>query len=738
MKKLILLLFVVFLAAAPAYAQKSFDMRYKEAVEYYTKKQFDTAIKVLDAAKKSPGVTKDQIAKANRLRSQCLASKQKLSDLNLSKESVFAAGSGQKDSIYVTAGKAWEVTSAPAWCNTWKESDVLFIDVEPNPDREARSGIIEVTMGKERTAYVLVNQEKHLDINCPVRVVTRPERAMVYIDNNQGMLSEDFLLNEGKHRIRVEKSGYERKDTTVVIDQKNQDGAVFSFALKPLFATISVDIKPVEGYDFDSNPTLDVSGNEVNLYPSLVKRFDVDQDISYYSLYDGNLIPLHPGQYILKASADGFVSEKKVIEAVRGGNQVYEFRLAPICGTLTVSDEENAAGAMVFVDGKDVGSVPLDKYTLKRGAHKLRIEKAGFMTDSPEYVVEVVEDKNTEFKAVMQRFTEYSISSEPGYCKIFMDDEYVGTTPIAITLREGDHRLRVEKNGYYPIIKTITPALDGELHELAFTLENAYPLIITCDKDSLDIVVSKGAGKDKVVYAEGVRTPATVNVPLSKSPYRIELLQSDRKPAYKGNYVFSSEGRNVVKILTWTDGMPFITANYLLVPPKPFKTAAGEYGKIGDATLSGMHFFNGFSTNLAKCSLFVFDDGMADSKKTLVPALSLLLINEEVRVGGALLPFLDADVLATYTWYPNVSSIFSFTHMSGHEVFVGAEVSSRLKVFNANIKAGMLGFYGGEAHLLQNDKYTHDPYKPGMQFVLSIGFTLGAGNCRGQNILRVF
>ncbi len=741
MKKLILLLFVVFLAAAPVYAQKSFDMRYKEAVEYYTKKQFDTAIKVLDAAKKSPGVTKDQIAKANRLRSQCLASKQKQSDLNLSKESVFASGSGQTDSIYVTAGKSWEVTSAPSWCNTWKEADVLFIEVEPNPDHSPRNGIIEVTMGKERTAYLVVNQEKHLDINCPVRVLTRPERAMVYIDNNQGMLSEDFVMDEGKHRIRIEKSGYERKDTMVVIGARNQDGAVFEFSLKPLFATISVDIRPVEGYAFDSNPSLDVSGNEVNLYPSVVKRFNVDQDISYYSLYDGNVIPLHPGQYVLKASADGFVSEKKVVEAVRAENQHFEFRLAPICGTLSVSDEENAAGALVYVDGKEAGTVPLAGLTLKRGVHRIRLEKAGFISDNAEYEVEVLEDKNTDFKAVMQRFSEYSITSEPSYSKIFVDDEYVGTTPLKLNMREGDHVLRLEKNGYYPIVKSITPALDGEVHELSFNLENSYPLLITADKDSLDIVVSKGSGKNKTVFAQGIKTPSTVYIPLSKSPYRLELIKSDRKPAYKGSFGFSNENKDVVNILTWGDGTPFITGNYYLLGSKPCLStdlAGVSYSRIADATLSSMKLFNGFTTSLAKAALFIMDD---NGTKTLLPSFSILLINQEVRVGGAVLPFLDVDALATYTWYPNLSSILKFSHMSGHEVFLGAEFSSRLKVFNANVKAGMLGFFGGKANIVnekKDDFKAHDPYSQPIQFVVSVGFTLGAGDCRGQNILRVF
>lgn len=741
MKKLILLLLLVFLAAAPAYAQKSFDMRYKEAVEYYTKKQFDMAIKVLDAAKKSPGVTKDQISKANRLRSQCLASKQKLSDLNLSKESVYAGGAGQKDSIYVTAGKAWEVTSAPSWCDTWTEADVLFIEVEPNSEHSPRNGIIEVSMGKERTAYIMVNQEKRLDISCPVRVLTRPERAMVYIDNNQGMLSEDFVLDEGKHRIRIEKSGFERRDTTVVISEKNQDGAVFEFALKPLFATISVDIRPVEGYAFDSNPGLDISGNEVNLYPNVVKRFNVDQDISYYSLYDGNVIPLHPGQYVLKASADGFVSEKKIIEAVRAENQHFEFRLAPVCGTLSVSDEENAAGALVYVDGKEAGTVPFGGLTLKKGLHKIRLEKAGFISDDAEYEVEVLEDKNTDFKAVMQRFSEYSITSEPPYSRVFVDDVYIGTTPLQLNMREGDHVLKVEKNGYYPVVKNITPALDGQAHELALTLENSYPLLITADKDSLDIIVSKGAGKNRTVYAQGIKTPATVTIPLSKSPYRLELIKSDRTPAYKGNFGFTNENKDMVKVLTWGEGTPFITGNYYLLGSKAYLSTempGVSYSRIADATLSSMRLYNGFTTSLAKSALFILDDNGA---KSLLPAFSILLINQEVRVGGALLPFLDVDALATYTWYPSLSGLLKFTHMSGHEVFLGAEFSSRMKVFNANIKTGMLGFFGGKAHILNDRKdgfKAHDPYPQPIQFVISVGFTLGAGDCRGQNILRVF
>lgn len=757
MKKLILILLVALLTAAPAYAQKSFDMRYNEAVEFYTKKQYDKAIKVLDAAKKSPGVTKAQIEKANRLRNQCTSAISKGKDLNLSKEEIFAPGPGITDSIYVTAGKAWTVTACPEWCNTWQEQDVLFIEVLPNEERTSKKGNIEVTMGKERTAYIIVTQDPRLDINCPVRVLTTPGRAMVYVDLQDGALSEDFILPEGRHRIRVEKNGYERRDTTVVLGKEQEAGAVYRFNLRPLFATVSVNIAAADGNTLDFNPSLEISGNEVNLHPSTVKSFNLDQDISYYSLYEDNLIPLHPGQYLLKVSAPGYVPARTNFEAVASGNKVFDFSLDPVTGTVSVSDEENAAGALVFVDGKEAGKVPFSGLTLKMGKHSLRFEKPGFVTDQPEYEVEVSEGGNTEFKVVMAPYNDYTITSEPNYCKVYLDGEYAGTTPLNLTVREGEHLLRLEKNGYYPVEKFITPALDGEAKQLSFVMDNAYPLLVTADKDSLSVIISKGKGRDRRVYAQDVKTPATVQIPLSKEPYDLELIRSDRKTAYKGRINFSDPSKDQVKILTWEDGSPILSVNAYLLGPEPSLGSSSlnkDYRRLGEATLSSMRLFPGLSTGVAKAAFFVQTDpnvaiqypadAAAANPVGLIPAFSILFINEEFRVGGALFPFMDVAGLATYTWYPNLSGFLNFTHMSGHDVFIGAELTSRLSIFNVNLKAGMMGFFGGEAHIhyktagTNNDAFVHEAYTPPMAFVISAGFTLGSNNCRGENILRVF
>ena len=73
MKKFILVYSFIslILLTFPSSAQESFDIHYKEAVEYYNSKQYDQAIKQLDLAKNSLPVTKEQIKTANRLLDKC-------------------------------------------------------------------------------------------------------------------------------------------------------------------------------------------------------------------------------------------------------------------------------------------------------------------------------------------------------------------------------------------------------------------------------------------------------------------------------------------------------------------------------------------------------------------------------------------------------------------------------------------------------------------------------------------
>ena len=769
MKRLITLLLFIFVATTPIFAQKSFDMRYNEAVEYYTGKQYDLAIKTLDAAKKAPGVTADQKAKADRLIRQCRSELTKLGDLNLSKDAMLVPDTGARDSIYVTAGKKWEVSAVPDWCSTTVDEDVIFITVKPNEDEASRKGVIEVSMGKERTAYVMVTQEGRRDASYTVSIQTIPERAIIYVDQNTGMLADQFQMKEGKHYIRIEKNGFERLDTTIFIPRNPRDADLFHrIALKPTFALLSVDISPEDGMIFDGDARLDISGRQIEMRPNSLKSFNVDQEISYYSLYEGNLIPLHPGQYVIRAESDGFKFAVKNIKIEKGETVHLDFTLSAINGTVSVQDAENAAGAKIFIDEKEVGEVPFSG-KLQTGHHKLRVEKPGYQPEHPVYEFDIEEGKEQLVNLSMKRYTTYHFTSDPAYCMVYIDGNLAGTTPLSAPLTEGLHQFRYEKQGFQPMTEEFMPDLTTDSKDYLIQMNKTFPLTITSDEDSLKITITKGRGNNKMIYVDNVKTPATVELPVSKSMYHVRLSRGNLATAYDGYFWFRGGKRDHINLLSYSkENFRMFGINYNLLKPQP--ALGGDFNKsfqrMGDVTLAELMLFKGMTTSAVKGVFFLnMQDRITYPERgsnpelkpgdelykdiTFLPALSVLFINEEFRIGGALHNNVDFDVLATYTWYPSLVKLVPFNHISGHDIFLGGEFSSRIPIFNVYVRAGLQAFYG-QANIVRPDKkstssvvdrYVVEPYKIPFneaQFVVSVGIKLGTKDSKGLNILRVF
>ena len=341
---------------------------------------------------------------------------------------------------------------------------------------------------------------------------------------------------------------------------------------------------------------------------------------------------------------------------------------------------------------------------------------------------------------------------------------------IKLVLLDGKHEVRLEKTGYYPLTKSITTDFTALSHDLPLELERAYPLTISSDKDSLGVRITRSGGKEIFVSPNKSKTPCEVYLPLSKKPYRIELLRSDRRKAFRGNLYFSDPRHDHKQILTWANNPIILSGQWYAIPPAPalqFSNMNKSYSRLADVNLVKFKLFPGFSTSLAKAALFweqggsiIYpsnssgkmgltpgDDGYKDIR--LIPAITLLFLNDEFRMGGAITQNIDINMLATYAWYPDISSLVTFTHMSGHDVFAGLELNSRIPVFNISVRAGIQAFYG-KANIARpnavdgNDienKYVFEDYRipiQRMQFVLGIGFSLGGTEARGQNIVRIF
>lgn len=134
-----------------------------------------------------------------------------------------------------------------------------------------------------------------------------------------------------------------------------------------------------------------------------------------------------------------------------------------IIGYAKLSANSSIGSSRVFLDGKELGTTPLNFSGIKPGMHTVKLS-----SDLNSYETELLFSKNSQavivrnlgvsqFFSSGQTFSlddkdlssKINVVSSPSQSKVFIDNEEVGKTPYASAIiNEGDHELRVEKEGY--------------------------------------------------------------------------------------------------------------------------------------------------------------------------------------------------------------------------------------------------------------------------------------------------
>lgn len=109
-------------------------------------------------------------------------------------------------------------------------------------------------------------------------------------------------------------------------------------------------------------------------------------------------------------------------------------------------------GATVFVDGREVGSIPLSKpIRLKASKHTLKITKQGYT----EYldVFTIRRGKTTVLEIDLLPYAGVVvIEANVPQARVFIDGKFVGTTPVEREVLIGKRSVKVSKAGYYDFI----------------------------------------------------------------------------------------------------------------------------------------------------------------------------------------------------------------------------------------------------------------------------------------------
>ncbi|HJX66727.1 MAG TPA: PEGA domain-containing protein [Polyangia bacterium] len=120
---------------------------------------------------------------------------------------------------------------------------------------------------------------------------------------------------------------------------------------------------------------------------------------------------LGPGEHEIEAARSGYRSQRRSVKLVSGAGRTEKFVLEGASGNLVV--RANVAGAAVFVDGRQVGTTPLDEpLALPPGEYVLNLRAAGH--EDAERSIEVQSDSKQVLDIVLAPKTAAPSSAASG------------------------------------------------------------------------------------------------------------------------------------------------------------------------------------------------------------------------------------------------------------------------------------------------------------------------------------
>jgi len=191
-----------------------------------------------------------------------------------------------------------------------------------------------------------------------LRIDSSPQQAQAYVDGNYvGTTPTNFGTHPGRHDVKVTKDGYDTFQTSVNV--RPGETQTVRAQLQPIRRTGTVS--------FDSNPrgaNVYLDGNHVGSTPT--GRMNVDA-----------------GNHTVRFSLPGYQDANVSFSLARGEDRQVSTSLQRASGTLII--QANVGGAIAFVDGRQVGTIPsgsgrLSVPNLDPGQHELTLVAPGFRT----------------------------------------------------------------------------------------------------------------------------------------------------------------------------------------------------------------------------------------------------------------------------------------------------------------------------------------------------------------------
>ena len=163
--------------------------------------------------------------------------------------------------------------------------------------------------------------------------------------------------------------------------------------------------------------------------------------------------PVPSAMYIVKYSLDGYEPAWLPV-TVTPGRQV-EAHVALVPENATVIIDSEPTGAHVQMDGKEIGDTPVLLPDLALGSYSASVQMTGYTRRDISWKVQ--NGRPILIKVpLMNNIGTLSLVSDPDAAEIEIDGQTYGVTPFRDFLEQGQHKIRLTKNGYKPFEKIVT------------------------------------------------------------------------------------------------------------------------------------------------------------------------------------------------------------------------------------------------------------------------------------------
>ncbi len=153
---------------------------------------------------------------------------------------------------------------------------------------------------------------------------------------------------------------------------------------------------------------------------------------------------INPGRYRLKLSADGYEDYENEIVVAPDESEKISYHLQKLAN-LSVSGFPE--GAAVFIDGKKIGTTPLDNKTMPQGSYSLIVKYEGYGEYGEHISLSAGAHKKVSY--TLNPMESISVNGFPSGAAVSIDGVHAGNAPLANhVIPAGNYKIVIQSPGY--------------------------------------------------------------------------------------------------------------------------------------------------------------------------------------------------------------------------------------------------------------------------------------------------